>query len=125
VIGVVRSFPIRVAGNSGDLPFETTFAAIGLPEERTTVTNKVRRIGRFDPLAFRRACLLNGPTSLALTFTDYLPVGSVPAWKRLVEDISAARVDYLGVADVMDSWTAPDSLLHLAHQRWASTADTA
>lgn len=120
IIGVVRSHPIRVAGNSGNLPYETSFDQIGVSEERTTVTRKVRRIARFDPVAFRRACLLNGPTSLALTFTDYLAETAVQPWRRQVESIGDAPVDYLGISDVAKSWKKPGSLLAQAHEEWAA-----
>jgi adenylosuccinate synthase len=57
---VAREFPIRVAGNSGPLHNETTWAELGLPEERTTVTQKVRRVGQWDPDLIRRAVEANG-----------------------------------------------------------------
>jgi adenylosuccinate synthase len=70
---VLRTFPIRVAGNSGPLPGETTFAAIGVPEEHTTVTKKVRRIGTFNLDQARAAIEANGSAvSVALTFLDYV-----------------------------------------------------
>jgi adenylosuccinate synthase len=74
---VARTFPIRVAGNSGPLYGEVTWQWMSdklgkTVEERTTVTNKVRRIGRWDPYLFQQAVLLNKPTSIALTFLDYL-----------------------------------------------------
>jgi adenylosuccinate synthase len=56
----VRPFPIRVAGTSGPLRGETTWEELGLPQERTTVTNKVRRVGRWDGALARRAALANG-----------------------------------------------------------------
>ncbi len=70
----IRTFPIRVAGNSGPLENETSWAEIGEPEERTTVTNKVRRVARFDPELVRRAIEANGgvKAKLALMFYDYL-----------------------------------------------------
>ena len=52
---VVRCHPIRVAGDSprtGETTWETIAAEAGLPldyREYTTVTGKVRRVGRFDP----------------------------------------------------------------------------
>lgn len=70
---VVRPYPIRVAGNSGPLYGETTWAELGLPEERTTVTNKVRRVGTFDERLVKEAVRANGgvPTvRLALTMFD-------------------------------------------------------
>jgi adenylosuccinate synthase len=57
---VIRVYPIRVAGNSGPLTGETTWEALGLPEEYTTVTKKVRRVGTFDPILVRRAIAENG-----------------------------------------------------------------
>lgn len=76
VMLVARTFPIRVAGNSGPLSFELSWAEmsdeVGRPlEERTTVTKKIRRVGRWDWDLINRAITLNGPTSVALTFMDY------------------------------------------------------
>lgn len=68
-----RVRPIRVAGNSGPLKGETTWAELGLPEERTTVTKKVRRVGDWDGDLVRRAVAANGGrpvTRLALTMVD-------------------------------------------------------
>lgn len=77
IILVARTFPIRVAGNSGPLHGETTWdkmsEMVGRPLlERTTVTNKVRRIGTWDDNLFARAVALNTPTEVAITFLDYL-----------------------------------------------------
>jgi len=74
---VVRTFPIRVAGNSGPLAREITWKEVSAIakqpiEERTTVTKKVRRVGHFDPDMVERAMTLNRPTCIALTFWDYL-----------------------------------------------------
>lgn len=55
-----RVRPIRVAGNSGKLKGETTWAELGLPEERTTVTKKVRRVGEWDADLVNRAVIANG-----------------------------------------------------------------
>lgn len=72
----VRTYPIRVAGNSG--PFggggETTWAEIGQEPEYTTVTKKERRVGHWDGELVRRAIQANGGrdfVNLALTFLDY------------------------------------------------------
>lgn len=82
VIGVTRTYPIRVAGNSG--PFgddseEITWKEItkraGAPRkiiEKTSVTGKIRRIGTFSKKEFLRSCQVNRPTCIALTFADYL-----------------------------------------------------
>lgn len=90
IIAVFRSRPIRVAGNSGPLRFETTWEAISKElgrdvEERTTVTKKVRRIGGWDWELFDRSVEANTPTALVLTFADYLDKGdhNVTQWEYL------------------------------------------
>ena len=57
---VARIYPIRVAGNSGPLENETTWEELGLPEEKTTVTHKVRRVGEWDAKLIREAAVANG-----------------------------------------------------------------
>ena len=77
VILVCRSYPIRVAGNSG--PFgpgseEITWDDIGVnrEKERTTVTKKIRRVATFSIEQVKEAAVVNGATEIALTFADYL-----------------------------------------------------
>ncbi len=77
VILVCRTFPIRVAGNSG--PFwrdsvEMDWEELGVdPEsERTTVTRKVRRVATFSMDQIKSAVLLNGATEIALMHYDYI-----------------------------------------------------
>ena len=89
---VYRTYPIRVAGNSGELRHETTWELVGQPEERTTVTNKVRRVGMWDGALARRAWEANGGRSLpggsvmaALTMADYVVPGAAgcSSWEQL------------------------------------------
>jgi adenylosuccinate synthase len=111
VVLVIRSYPIRVAGNSGPLPGETTWAAISNSinteadlSEFTTVTNKLRRVGNFDPSLVKAAIACNNPTEIILNHLDY--VGSsfgspkeCAAATSFVDAVEAAierRVDYLG-----------------------------
>lgn len=63
---VSRPYPIRVAGNSGPMANETTWTELGLPEERTTVTQKIRRVAQFDASQVREAMLANGYSDLHL-----------------------------------------------------------
>ena len=79
---VLRTFPIRVAGNSGPMNGETSWEDLGLPPERTTVTNKVRRVGTWDPDLAAEAVRVNGGgpdgsgcVRVALTMADYLVQG--------------------------------------------------
>lgn len=73
---VFRSYPIRIAGNSGPLERETTWEALGLKPEITTVTKKVRRVGQFEPGrtldAIHGNRIGNVWPRVAFTFMDYL-----------------------------------------------------
>jgi adenylosuccinate synthase len=42
--------------------------------EKTTTTNRKRRIGEFDWDLVRKSVHLNAPTDFALTFVDYLSI---------------------------------------------------
>lgn len=64
---VARVFPIRVAGQSGPLKGETSWDELGLPEERTTVTHKVRRVGEWDGELMRKAVVANGGATFGKT----------------------------------------------------------
>ncbi len=82
VILVLRAHPIRVAGNSGPLKGETSWAEIakdaGLPDdycELTTATRKIRRVGAFDPELVRRAIEVNNPTRIVMNHFDYVDGG--------------------------------------------------
>lgn len=76
---VLRTFPIRVAGESGPLAGETTWEQIAREAGRTddireftTVTQNLRRVGRFDEKLVRRAIAANGPHRIALNHLDYV-----------------------------------------------------
>ncbi len=78
VLMVCRTYPIRVAGNSGpmknEITWEELFERLGkkFAPEKTTVTHKVRRIAEWDDELFKQSCVLNAPTEIALTFADYI-----------------------------------------------------
>jgi adenylosuccinate synthase len=72
---VARIYPIRIAGNSGPLMNEVSWEQLGLPEEFTTVTKKVRRVGMPDWPLVERAVRANGGAPVvrvALTMLDQL-----------------------------------------------------
>jgi adenylosuccinate synthase len=89
VLLVARTHPIRVAGNSGPLPHEMTWEELGRPEERTTVTKKVRRVGGWSDDTVMRAVMLNRPSAIALTFVDYWneQAAGVTEWGDLPDDV--------------------------------------
>jgi|SRR5580704_978220 adenylosuccinate synthase len=80
IVVVFRTFPIRVAGLqagplNAEIDWDTVRRESGYPheiEERTSVTNKIRRVARFDWELARRAVQINGPTLLAINGLDYL-----------------------------------------------------
>ena len=75
---VIRTFPIRIAGNSGPLENETTWEHLRssygshIPDEHTTVTDALRRVGMFDAYQVRKACKCCHPTYVVLNFFDYV-----------------------------------------------------
>ncbi len=85
-IMVCRTYEIRVEdpkdGTSGPMKCEIDWETIGMrsgldPEElrqdeHTSTTNRLRRVGEFDWELLRKSCLLNSPTDIAVTFTDYI-----------------------------------------------------
>lgn len=76
---VLRTHPIRVAGNSGPLSGEMSWDELTersrgyIQPEQTTVTKKTRRVGAWDAQLARAAVLANGggACKVALTFFDY------------------------------------------------------
>jgi adenylosuccinate synthase len=86
VLMVCRTYPIRVQSpkgkSSGPMSKDLSWAEIArrsklpLPSlrstERTSTTNRRRRVGEFDWQLLRKAASLNAPTDIALTFTDYI-----------------------------------------------------
>jgi len=87
-IVVCRTYPIRVQNpansTSGPMAQEISWEEIskrsGIPldelkeTEKTTTTNRQRRVAEFDWSLLRRSVALNCPTDLALTFVDYLTI---------------------------------------------------
>lgn len=104
VIMVCRTYPIRV----GNAPVSQNTSGymsqeIGWPElairsgikleelmstERTSTTNRERRVCEFDWGLLRQAASINAPTDIALTFVDYLDVNNRKArrFEQLAED---------------------------------------
>lgn len=88
VVMVCRTYPIRVGNapgtgkSSGPMAQEISLAEIsrrsGIPlrklrkTERTSTTNRERRISEFDWSLIRKAASLNAPTDIALSFVDYI-----------------------------------------------------
>jgi adenylosuccinate synthase len=106
VIMVIRTFPIRVGGNSGPLKNEITWEEITkiaksetTIQEFTSVTKKLRRVAHFDEEIVKRTISYNQPTKIILNHADYLGYKSVSNFNnylnKLEEKISR-RIDYIG-----------------------------
>lgn len=126
---VLRRYPIRVAGNSGQLLNETTWEALDLEPEKTTVTQKIRRVGEWDPTLARRAVLANGGprvVRVALTMADQAIRGIAGADGRILENFEeitpadarelndlVSQVQNDAGAEVLLVGTGPNSMLEL------------
>lgn len=74
VIGTARTYPIRVGGTSGPGYFdqeEWSWERLGQKAERTTVTNRVRRVFTFSEQQIREAIQQSSPTQIFLNFCNY------------------------------------------------------
>lgn len=105
ILMVIRPTPIRVAhpdGNeghsSGGLKHEVDFRIVAeqaklnpqevKSNEKTSTTNRDRRVGWFEWEHFRNACALNAPSDIVLTFADYIHADNQNArrFEQLHED---------------------------------------
>lgn len=125
VFMAIRPFPIRVAGNSGPLAGETSWEALGLPPEVTTVTKKTRRVGSWDPDLVAAAVQANGGNRsvvLALMMADQLDpeVAGVTDRGALTEAIDQfigkVEVDTGGVVGLVG--TSPTTICPLVPVRY-------
>lgn len=118
---VARTHPIRVAGNSGPLANEMSWAEISAKMgkatiERTTVTKKVRRIGGWDDSLFYRSIRLNDPLWVALMFLDYVfpEVEGAASWDKLTEQAKQYLVDFEA------KWGVPIYMVGTGGEGWAT-----
>lgn len=102
IILVVRTFPIRVAGNSGPLLDEITWEQVAeishsprVEPEFTSVTKKVRRVGLFDLELVKMACRYNRPTSIAVMGLDRLDYSNRGV--SALTDLSPPAVEFLSM----------------------------
>lgn len=107
VIMVCRTYPIRVGspkgGDSGPMSNEISLEEIAnrsripLEElertERTSTTNRERRIGEFDWALLRKAASLIAPTDIALSFADYLSIDNREA--RRFEQLTPETIRFI------------------------------
>ena len=136
---VVRAYPIRVAGDSGPLYKETTWSELGLAEELTTVTKKVRRVGLWDQSLFDAAVIGNGGSSHVRVaysmadqetpalagvhgvYDDELKDKLTKPQRLALEEIrtkTRGLAHYIGTGPNSQIWT-PQSIRRRSHAGWA------
>lgn len=113
VVDVFRAYPIRVAGSSGPLPYECTWADVTVEakyprhiKEYTTVTNKVRRVAKFDFEAAAMVVHNEKPDIIVMNHLDYIDgvgqdgsliTGTQIDFISMVEKYMDRNIDLLGM----------------------------
>jgi adenylosuccinate synthase len=65
--------------------------------EKTTVTRRVRRVGRFDVEMVKRAVMINRPTQIALNFIDYIDYAD--RGKQSFDDVTSKSKDFVAMVE--------------------------
>jgi len=61
--------------------------------ERTTTTKRDRRVAEFGWREIQRACVVNGPTDISLTFADYVDATNADA--RRFEQLTLPTIRFV------------------------------
>lgn len=127
IVGCFRTFPIRVAnrydengnmiGWSGPCyedQREISWADVGVPEEYTSVSHKVRRVFTFSHDQLAESMFVNGTTDIFLNFVNYIDDDEredfVDAVRGTVEKVGMItgvepKLSFLGYGPTMDEIT--------------------
>lgn len=103
IVMVIRSFPIRVAGNSGPLKNEINWEILKKEldcdedlTEYTSCTNLIRRVGRFDAEIVKESILCNKPNVIVLNHIDYIEPSKQKHFIELIEQLIKQKINYFG-----------------------------
>ncbi len=94
VIGTCRTLPIRVGGTSGDCypdQEELSWDDLDLTPEKTTVTNRVRRIFTYSKMQIEEACWHCAPDLVFLNFANYVEKHYVENIVAHIDDMSTVK----------------------------------
>lgn len=120
VVLVLRTYPIRVGGNSGPLPNEIDWETVSERAHRdikeyTSVTKRLRRVAEFDADIVKQAISVNRPLTIVLNFLDYIYDEMVDgegfgpnriAEIERIENLIGRKVSYVGFGpDDVTFWT--------------------
>lgn len=111
IVLVIRTFPIRVGGNSGPIPYEIDWSVVTEESgscnyllEFTSVTKTERRVARFDKNVVIKAIESNQPTRIVLNHLDYVDTNITVAnisdkllkYLNMVESTIARKINFIG-----------------------------
>lgn len=105
IYGSARTYPIRVGGTSGPGyrdQEEITWDKLGVTPERTTVTNRERRVFTFSRRQIWEAMFVCQPTSVFLNFCNYMETKTHELGKIIDtidwfgRELGCGGVEYLG-----------------------------
>lgn len=99
IVLVLRTFPIRVEGNSGQLENEITWSELQQIPELSSVTKKTRRIAKFDPKIVKKAIIANRPTKIVLNHLDYVQESMRNQFLQEIEQQIGQAIDFIGEDD--------------------------
>lgn len=120
VHGVFRTYPIRVGGNSGptgeeEISWDEIRRRSGdasIVPERTTVTNRVRRLFEFSDEDFAHALRVNKPSTVYLTFINYVDAGDY------------GKISYSTLSPKSKAWIERVEQEHEIFVSWLSTGES-
>jgi adenylosuccinate synthase len=96
MVAVMRTYPIRTGGPSGDCDgAEIQFEDLNLPPETTTVTKRKRRIFKFSRDETFLASQLIRPTIWMITHVDYLTYGKQEPEATAIKWIKQHRLGFI------------------------------
>lgn len=114
IVLVIRTYPIRVGGNSGPLPNEVDWGTISKESngginltELTSVTKTTRRVAKFDEHIVTMAITTNQPTRIVFNHLDYVDYDSqssgltnkVMEYCKEIECKICRKIDLIGVGN--------------------------
>lgn len=104
VVMVLRTYPIRVAGNSGLLQHEMSWKDVTRESgstqplsEYTTVSQKLRRVGAFEHEVVKQAIRANQPSKIVLNHLDYIHPDKRHDFVLEVEGVLERQIDWMGL----------------------------
>jgi adenylosuccinate synthase len=103
IVMVIRTFPIRVSGDSGPMRDEITWDVLRKElrrtddmTEHTPCTNRIRRVARFDAEVVRRSIASNRPNVVVLNHLDYVAFGRRRSFVDGIREQIGVPINYVG-----------------------------